>query len=72
MKEATEKTMNSMRSSGLQKDKIIWISINATLLGIEAFRAVITPDSVKVLNKLDKVYQLRSVSYLQRNQPPAF
>jgi hypothetical protein len=48
----------------LQKDKIIWISINA-VLGIEAFRAVITPDSVKVLNKLDKVYQLRSVSYLQ-------
>ena len=38
----------------LQKDKIIWISINA-LLGFEAFRAVITPDSVKVLNKLDKV-----------------
>jgi hypothetical protein len=48
----------------LQKDKMIWISINA-LLGIEAFRAMITPDSVKVLNKLDKVYQLRSVSYLQ-------
>ena len=48
----------------LQKDKMIWISINA-LLGIEAFRAIITPDSVKVLNKLDKVYQLKSVSYLQ-------
>ncbi|HEY4936893.1 MAG TPA: DUF4292 domain-containing protein [Puia sp.] len=48
----------------LQKDKMIWISINA-LLGIEAFRAVLTPDSVKVLNKLDKIYQLRSVSYLQ-------
>jgi hypothetical protein len=44
---------------------MIWISINATLLGIEAFRAVITPDSVKVLNKLDKFYQLRSVSYLK-------
>jgi hypothetical protein len=48
----------------LQKDKKIWISINA-LLGIEAFRVLITPDSVKVLYKLDKVYQLRSVSYLQ-------
>ena len=48
----------------LQKDKMIWVSINA-LLGIEAFRAIITPDSVKVLNKLDKLYQLRSVSYLQ-------
>jgi hypothetical protein len=48
----------------LQKDKMIWISINA-LLGIEAFRAVITPDSVKILNKLDKICQFRSVSYLQ-------
>ena len=49
----------------LQKDKMIWISINATLLGIEAFRALITPDSVKVINKMDKIYQLRTVSYLK-------
>ncbi len=49
----------------LQKDQRIWISINATLLGIEVYRALITPDSVKVLNKMDKVYQFRSVSYLQ-------
>lgn len=49
----------------LEKDKRIWISINATLLGIEVFRALITPDSAKVLNKMDKVYQRRSVGYLQ-------
>lgn len=48
----------------LQKDSAMWVSINA-LLGIEAFRVLITPDSVKVLNKLDKVVQLRSVSYLK-------
>src|SRR5215217_2817882 len=48
----------------LRKDSVLWVSINA-LLGIEAFRVLITPDSVKVLNKLDKVVQLRSVSYLQ-------
>lgn len=48
----------------LQKDSVIWVSVNA-LLGIEAFRVLITPDSVKVLNKLDKVLQLRSVSYLR-------
>jgi len=46
------------------KDSVIWVSINAAL-GIEAFRVLITPDSVKVLNKLDKVAQLRSVNYLQ-------
>ncbi|MBO9573844.1 MAG: DUF4292 domain-containing protein [Chitinophagaceae bacterium] len=48
----------------LQKDSVLWVSINA-LLGIEAFRILITPDSVKVLNKLDKVVQLRSMNYLQ-------
>ncbi|MBA4166738.1 MAG: DUF4292 domain-containing protein [Chitinophagaceae bacterium] len=48
----------------LRKDSVLWVSINA-LLGIEAFRIMITPDSVKVLNKLDKVAQLRSVSYLK-------
>jgi hypothetical protein len=48
----------------LEKDKVIWVSINA-LLGVEAFRVLITPDSVKVLYKLDKAYQLRSVGYLQ-------
>lgn len=48
----------------LQKDSLLWVSINA-LLGIEAFRVLITPDSVKVLNKLDKVVQLRSVTYLR-------
>jgi Domain of unknown function (DUF4292) len=48
----------------LKKDSVLWISINAAL-GIEAFRVLITPDSVKVLNKIDKVIQLRSVEYLQ-------
>jgi hypothetical protein len=48
----------------IKKDSMIWVSINA-VLGIEAFRILITPDSVKVLNKIDKEAQLRSVNYLQ-------
>src|SRR3989337_4525232 len=48
----------------LKKDSVLWISINAAL-GIEAFRVMVTPDSVKVLNKLEKVVQLRSVNYLK-------
>jgi hypothetical protein len=47
------------------KDSAIWLSINATVFSYEAFRVLITKDSVKVLNKKDKVVQLRSVSYLQ-------
>ncbi|MBS1599335.1 MAG: DUF4292 domain-containing protein [Bacteroidetes bacterium] len=48
----------------MEKDHVIWISINA-LLGIEAFRAIITPDSVKVINKLEKTVSFRSVNYLK-------
>jgi hypothetical protein len=48
----------------MQKDSLIWISITA-IFGIEGLRAYITPDSVKILNKQDKVYTARSVSYLQ-------
>ena len=48
----------------IKKDSMIWVSINAAL-GIEAFRLLITPDSVKILDKLKKVARLRSVSFLQ-------
>ncbi len=49
----------------MRKDSIIWISVNATIFSYEALRVLITPDSVKVLNKKDKLAQVRSVSYLQ-------
>ncbi|MEO5682224.1 MAG: DUF4292 domain-containing protein [Chitinophagaceae bacterium] len=49
----------------MQKDSLIWVSVNATIFSYEALRVLITPDSVKVLNKKDKIVQLRSVSYLK-------
>jgi hypothetical protein len=48
----------------IQKDRMIWVLINASF-GIEAFRILITPDSVKVISKLEKTYRLRSVNFLQ-------
>lgn len=48
----------------LKKDSALWISVNVAL-GFEGFRILITPDSVKVLNKIDKIVQLRSVAALQ-------
>jgi len=48
----------------MKKDSIIWISINA-ILGIEAMRVLVDKDSVRILNKLDKEYQVRSLEYLQ-------
>ena len=49
----------------MQKDSLIWISVNATIFSYEALRVMVTPDSVKVLNKKDKIVQLRSVNYLR-------
>lgn len=45
----------------LRKDSLIWISITP-LFGIEAFRAVFTMDSVKMVNKLNNTYFLGDYS----------
>jgi hypothetical protein len=48
----------------MKKDSVIWISINA-ILGIEAFRVMITPDTVSVLDKINKTIQYHSFEYLR-------
>lgn len=48
----------------MYKDSVIWISITA-ILGIEGLRVYITPDSVKLLDKQNRIYSPRSVSFLQ-------
>jgi len=48
----------------MKKDSILWINITG-LLGVNAFRALITRDSVKLIDKLKRTVRLRSVEYLQ-------
>jgi hypothetical protein len=48
----------------IKKDSIIWVSVIAAL-GIEAFRVLITPDSVMIQDKLNKTIQYQTVAYLQ-------
>lgn len=48
----------------MEKDSLIWLSLRGAL-GIEGFRVLITPDSVKVMNLLKKTVQLRSIAFLQ-------
>ena len=48
----------------MYKDSAIWISFNATLLSIEGLRLLITKDSVKLINKLEKTYAARGISFL--------
>lgn len=47
------------------KDSAIWISLTASFLNIEVYRALITKDSVILLNKQDREVQYRSLDYLQ-------
>ncbi|MGN6267272.1 MAG: DUF4292 domain-containing protein [Ginsengibacter sp.] len=49
----------------LQKDSALWISVNSTFLGIEAFRLYVTPDSIILLNKLDKTVEYHPFSFIE-------
>jgi hypothetical protein len=54
----TEKGLESKNFSiqaRFKKDSIIWVSITP-VLGIEVFRLILTPDSVKLLNRLEQKY----------------
>ncbi|WP_153796872.1 DUF4292 domain-containing protein [Foetidibacter luteolus] len=48
----------------IQKDSLIWVSLTG-LLGIEGYRLLADKDSVRLMNKLNKTVQYRSISYLQ-------
>lgn len=49
----------------IQRDSIIWVTISPAL-GIEAVRAMITPDSVFVMNRIDKSYLSTDFGYVNR------
>jgi hypothetical protein len=63
-KDAKDKNYDVNAVLRMYKDSAIWISANA-ILGIEAIRVIITKDSVKILDKLNKTYTARSLDYLQ-------
>ena len=48
----------------MEKDKAIWMSFKK--FGFEAARALITPDSIFVLNRLNNEYLAKPFSYAQR------
>lgn len=49
----------------MKQDSAIWISITP-LLGIEMARVLITKDSVKVIDRLDKVYFIGDFDYINK------
>lgn len=62
--DADDKKYNFNAFLRMQKDSVIWIKIDA-IFGIEALRALITKDSVHILDKQNKGYTVRAVEYLQ-------
>jgi hypothetical protein len=62
--DADDKKYNVNATLRMYKDSMIWVSVNA-IFGIEGLRALITKDSVKILDKQNKLYTARSIGYLQ-------
>jgi len=56
---------NISGSLRIQKDEAIYMSI-APFLGIEVARALVTPDSVKIVNRLESSYYLGDINLLNR------
>ncbi|WPQ64659.1 DUF4292 domain-containing protein [Chitinophaga sancti] len=48
----------------MTRDSVIWISVSAPIIG-EVARAIITPDSLRAVNKLDKKVYLRDIKNAQ-------
>lgn len=62
--DADDKNYNVNAQIRMYKDSAIWISVTA-IFGIEGLRVYVTNDSVKIIDKQNKLYTGRSVSYLQ-------
>jgi hypothetical protein len=58
------KNQNATVFIKIHKDSLIWVSLTGAL-GVEGFRVVIKPDSVWLMDKLEKTYTIRSISSLQ-------
>lgn len=55
----------------MKKDSVIWISVNATVLNVEAFRLLITPRKIIIVNKLEQTVEERPFRFvLDRLQLP--
>ncbi len=50
-----DKRINGTAHIRIKKDSIIWISVSPSV-GIEVTRFLITPDTVLILNRLDKIF----------------
>ncbi|UPK70843.1 DUF4292 domain-containing protein [Chitinophaga filiformis] len=63
--ETESKQMSGINANmRMQKDSFIWISVSAPIIG-EVARAIITPDSLKAIDKFHKIAYLRDLKNAQ-------
>ncbi len=60
-----QKKTNVSGNLRIAYDSIIWIAITPAL-GIEAVRFMLTPDSIKYLNRLDNTFLVQNFSYINQ------
>jgi hypothetical protein len=63
-KDGEGKNTNANAHIRMYRDSVIWVLLTGPL-GIEGVRAYITKDSIKLLYKQEKIYTVRSISFLQ-------
>ncbi len=56
--------INATANIRMKKDSVIWISVTPGM-GIEIIRSIITPDSVKLINRLENKYDKYSINYIK-------
>ena len=56
----THKTTNATALVRIRKDSLIWFNLSGTL-GVQGLRGIITKDSVKLLNRVDKEYKAYAI-----------
>lgn len=70
LKAKTDLAINNQKndvtlSIRIKRDEAIWVSVTA-LAGLEVARALITPDSIKILNRIDAEYTRKPFTYVQQ------
>jgi hypothetical protein len=64
-KDTKDKNLDFNAFIRMRRDSIVWVSVIAAL-GVEAFRVLIRPDSVMIMDKLEKTIKYATVSDLQQ------
>lgn len=70
--QSPEETRKFTANIRIRKDSIVWMNIKKA--SVEAFRILVTTDSVYIINRIDKEYYIRSLDFAQEqfNLPGEF